>query len=100
VSKITFVYHAYVGLQHTSWISDGDWTPPAGAKVPAVDICYVDGGRYRISSSGTSQGAHHRHFLVLMVSATGSLDLTPPRGPAVDVFYVDGGRFGISVDTS
>jgi hypothetical protein len=46
----------------------------------------VDGGRSRIFSSGTTQGARRRHFLALMVGATGSLASAPPRGPIVDVF--------------
>jgi hypothetical protein len=46
----------------------------------------VDGGRSRIFSSGTTQGARRRHFLVLMVDAPGSLASAPPRGPVVDIF--------------
>jgi hypothetical protein len=45
----------------------------------------VDGGRSRIYSSDTSQGAHRQCFLALMVDAPGSTSPTPPRGPAVDV---------------
>jgi hypothetical protein len=52
----------------------------------------VDGGCSQIYSSGTSQGAHRRRFLVLMVGALGSPALTPPRGAAIDVFNVDGGH--------
>jgi hypothetical protein len=57
----------------------------------------VDYGRFRISSSGTSQGAHRRCFLALMVDAPGSTALAPHRGPAVDVCYFDGGRSQNSV---
>jgi hypothetical protein len=45
----------------------------------------VDGDRTQIYSSGTSQGAHHRHFLALMVAVPGSTALAPPRGTTVDV---------------
>jgi hypothetical protein len=45
----------------------------------------VDGGRSWISSSGTSQGAHCRRFLTLMVGAPGSLAPAPLRGPTVDI---------------
>jgi hypothetical protein len=45
----------------------------------------VDDGRSRIFSFDTSQGAHHRRFLMLMVDAPGSLALAPPRGPAIDI---------------
>jgi hypothetical protein len=33
----------------------------------------IDGGCYRVYSSGTTQGAHRRRFLALMVGAPGSL---------------------------
>jgi hypothetical protein len=94
-------------------------TPPRGS---TIDICYVDGGRSRISvstprggavdvcyidggcsqtSGNTSQGARCRCFLALMMDAIGSTAPAPPRGPAVDVCYVDGGRSRISsVSTS
>jgi hypothetical protein len=60
----------------------------------------IDGGRFQISSSGTSQGDNHRRFLALMVGALGSrrrcflafmmcalrsVAPAPPRGPAIDV---------------
>jgi hypothetical protein len=51
----------------------------------------IDGGRSRISSSYTSQGAHHRHFLVLMVGASGSL--TSPLRGAADVLQLSGSHF-------
>jgi hypothetical protein len=80
----------------------------------------VDGGCSRISSSGTSQGAHRRFFtlivgapgspsapargstidVVLMVGAPGSTALAPPSGTVVDVCYVDGGCSRIFVSTS
>jgi hypothetical protein len=53
----------------------------------------VDGERFRIYSSITSQEAHHRRFLVLMVADFGSLAPTPPRGSVIDDFNVDGGHF-------
>jgi hypothetical protein len=59
----------------------------------------VNSGRSCISSSGTSQGAHHQHFLALMVGALGSPALAPPRGPTINVFYIDGGRSQISIST-
>jgi hypothetical protein len=89
--------------------------PPVGARVPVVDVSYVDTGRSRFSNSGISQGAHRRHFIALMVGAPGSPALAhprgdrhrrflalmvgtpespaqaPPGGPIFDVFYVDGG---------
>jgi hypothetical protein len=46
----------------------------------------VDGGRSRISSSGTAQGPRHRRFLALMVGALGSPAPAPPKGPAIDIF--------------
>jgi hypothetical protein len=46
----------------------------------------VDGGRSRISSSGTSQGARRRYFLALMVDTPGSPAPAPPRAPAVNIF--------------
>jgi hypothetical protein len=54
----------------------------------------IDGGCSRISDIA-SQGAHHRHFFVLMVGALGSLT-SPPRGVAIDVSCVDGGCSRIS----
>jgi hypothetical protein len=48
---------------------------------PLSMIASVDGGCSRISSSGTSQGASHRHFTALMVGAHGPLAPAPaPRG--------------------
>jgi hypothetical protein len=58
---------------------------------PSSTFLSVDGGHSRISSSGTSHGAHHRRFLALLVGAPQSPAPAPPRGPTVDVFYVDGG---------
>jgi hypothetical protein len=55
-------------------------TAPAPPEGPAIDVCYVDDGRFRISVS-TFQGACLRRFLALMVGAIGSLALAPPRGP-------------------
>jgi hypothetical protein len=39
MSRITFVYHAYVGLQHTSWISDvtASWGPAVDVFTLMVD---------------------------------------------------------------
>jgi hypothetical protein len=56
-------------VYNTPLVSRIGTRPPTGAKVPIVDIFYVNGGRSQISSSSTSQG-----------------------GPAVDVCYDDGGR--------
>jgi hypothetical protein len=50
--------------------------PPRGS---TVNICHVDRERSRISVS-TSQEAHRRRFLTLMVDASGSLALAPPKG--------------------
>jgi hypothetical protein len=47
----------------------------------------IDSGRSRISSSGTSQGAHHQRSLALMVDTPEFIASAPPRGPAVDTFY-------------
>jgi hypothetical protein len=64
-------------------------------------ILSVDGGRSRIYSSGTSQGARHRCFLVLMVDTPGSPALTPPGGASSIFFSVGGGCSRIySCDTS
>jgi hypothetical protein len=60
----------------------------------------IDGGRSRISSSGTSEGVCHRCFLTLMVGASGSPALAPLREANVDVCYVDGGCSQISINTS
>jgi hypothetical protein len=47
----------------------------------------VDGGRFQISSSGTSQGGRHQRFLALMVGAPKSLALAPPRGAVGYLFH-------------
>jgi hypothetical protein len=52
----------------------------------------VDGGRSRIFSSGTSQGARHRCSLALMMDAPRSLAPAPLRGPPLTFFSIDGGR--------
>jgi hypothetical protein len=49
--------------------------PPRG---PAVNVFYVDGGRSRITSSGTSQGASHQRFFTLMVDTPRSSAPAPP----------------------
>jgi hypothetical protein len=87
-------------VYNTSLGSHMGTRPPAGARVPAINVFYVDGGRFWIFSFGISQGARRRCFLALIVGALGSPALTPPRGPAVDIFYIDGGCFRISVSTS
>jgi hypothetical protein len=66
---------------------------------PPLTFLSVDGGRSRISSSGTSQRVRRQRFLALMMDAHGSPAPTPPKGPAVGVFYVDGGCSQISVST-
>jgi hypothetical protein len=73
-------------------------SPSAPARGPIVDIFYVDGGHSRISIS-IHQGAHHRRFLVLMVSTPRSTAPKSPKGSTVGIFYVDGGRSQISVST-
>jgi hypothetical protein len=78
----------------TSWILDGDRTSPTRARVPAVDVFYIDGGRSRISSSGTSQGAYCRHFLALMVGLFRSPAPTPPKGPPSMFFMLMVGAQG------
>jgi hypothetical protein len=45
----------------------------------------VNGGRSQIYSFDTTQGARRRHFLSLMVDASESTALAPPREPATDV---------------
>jgi hypothetical protein len=60
----------------------------------------VDGGRSRISSSGTSEGVRHQRFLTLMVGAPRSPALAPLREANIDVCYVDGGCSQISINTS
>jgi hypothetical protein len=69
------------------------------SKEPVVDLFYIDGGYSQISIS-TSQGARHQCFLALMVGASRSTAMTPPREPDVNVFYVDGGCSWISISTS
>jgi hypothetical protein len=65
--------------------------PPGGRRRrflafrPPSMFLSVDGGRSRIFSSGTSQGARRQRFLALMVDAPGSSAPAPPRGPVVDV---------------
>jgi hypothetical protein len=51
--------------------------PPRGL---TIDVCYVDGGRSRISVS-TSQEARRRRFLVLMMGAPESPAPAPLKGP-------------------
>jgi hypothetical protein len=81
---------------------------PAPHRGPTVDVFYVDGvrsrisvstrqgarhrhffsidgGRSRISSSGTFQGVRRRRFLMLMADAPGSPSLALPKGSAVNV---------------
>jgi hypothetical protein len=70
--------------------------PPMGARVPTVDIFYIDGGCSWISSSGTSQGVCCRHFLALMVDTPGSSAPAPSRGPPSTFFSIDSGCFRIS----
>jgi hypothetical protein len=66
----------------------GTGPPPLGARVPAVDIFYVDGGCSWISSSGTSPMARCQCFLALIVGTPGSPSLAPPRGPVVNIFML------------
>jgi hypothetical protein len=75
VSRITFAYHAYAGLQHTSWIPDGDRLPGARRR-----RFHIDGGRSWTFSSGTSRGPAVDVF-TLMVGAPGPSALAPPGGP-------------------
>jgi hypothetical protein len=51
----------------------------------------IDGGRSRISTSGTSQGVYRRRFLALVVDTPGSPALAPPGGPPSTFLSVDGG---------
>jgi hypothetical protein len=61
----------------------------------------IDGGRSRISSSGTSQGARRRHFLTLMVGGPGSSAPAPlPRGVAVDLLQLSSSHFQTSGNAS
>jgi hypothetical protein len=93
-------------------------SPALAPPIAAIDIFYVDGGRSRISvsttrgppstflsigggrsrisSSGTSQGVHHRCFLVLMVDALRSLAPAQLGGPSLMFLSVDGGCFWIT----
>jgi hypothetical protein len=59
----------------------------------------VDGGRSRISSSGTSKGDRRQCFLAWMVGAPGSPAPAPPKGPPSIFFNVDGGCSWISIST-
>jgi hypothetical protein len=120
VSRITFCLSYLCRSQHTFWIPEGDRIPPWGPGDSSSTFLSIDGGRSWISSSDTSQGVRHRHFLALMVDALGSpalpprgsaVDvyyddvgaprswLAPTRGPAVNIFYVDGGCSRISIST-
>jgi hypothetical protein len=54
--------------------------------VTSLTFSNIDGGRSRISSSGTSQGARCRRFLALVVDAPGSSAPAHPMGTTVDVF--------------
>jgi hypothetical protein len=49
-----------------------------------IEDFYIDGGHSWISFS-TCQWVRHRHFLVLMAVAPGSLAPAPPRGPVIDI---------------
>jgi hypothetical protein len=46
----------------------------------------VDGGRSWVYSSGISQGVRRQRFLTLMVDTPGSPSPTRSREPAVDIF--------------
>jgi hypothetical protein len=60
----------------------------------------IDGGRSRIYSSDTSQGAHRRHFLALIGGALPDLQLRHLTGSSLSMFfYVDGGCSRIFVST-
>jgi hypothetical protein len=68
-------------------ILDLGWGPEplrALGGLPSIFLS-IDGGRSRIFSSDTTQGARRRHFLALMVDAPGSPTPAPPRRPVVDV---------------
>jgi hypothetical protein len=88
MSRITFCL-SYL-CKFTTHLLDPRWgpNPPplAGARVPIVDVFYVDGGRSRVSSSDTSQGAYRRRFLALLVGALGSPASAPPSG-APSMFF-------------
>jgi hypothetical protein len=56
--------------------------PPRG---PSSMFSNIDGERFRIFSSDTYQEAFHWYFLALVMDATGSSALSPPRGSVVDV---------------
>jgi hypothetical protein len=58
---------------------------------PTVDVLCVDGVRSRMFNSAPP-GARHRHFLALMVGASGSSPLTPLGGPPSMFLSVDGRR--------
>jgi hypothetical protein len=59
-------------------------SPAAPTRGPTIDDFYVDGGRSWISAS-TSQEAHRRCFLELMVDVPGSPALASPRGLTIEV---------------
>jgi hypothetical protein len=103
VSGVSFIYAVHLGH---STLADHGWRPnPYGVgELPstflsidggcsriyssdtsqglAVDVCYIDGGRFRISVS-TSQRGPPSMFFTLMVGAPGSP--LAPRWPIVDV---------------
>jgi hypothetical protein len=58
---------------------------PAPLIGSAVDVFYVDGGRFWISVS-THQGAHRQCFLALVMDAPRSSAPAPLRGAVVDDF--------------
>jgi hypothetical protein len=58
----------------------------SASQEPSSTFLSVGGGRSCIFSFGTSQGVRSRHFLMLMVGASGSLAPALPRGSAIDVF--------------
>jgi hypothetical protein len=89
VSRITFCLSCL--CRFTTHLLDPGWgldLPPVGARVPAVDIFYVDGGCSWISSSGTSPMAYCQYFLALIVGTPGSPSLAPPRGLVADIFML------------
>jgi hypothetical protein len=60
-------------------------TALAPPREPVIDVFYVDGGYSRIFVS-TSQRAHRRYFLAMMVDALEPTTPAPPMGLTVDIF--------------
>jgi hypothetical protein len=66
---------------------------------PPSTFLNVDGGLFRIYSSGTIQWVRRQYFLALIIDVTESPAPTPPKGPPSIFLIVDDERSRISIIT-